>query len=169
MVTPQLDLRRIRQTDSFGFQDKDCILRFGIVIYISAFCALRYRCHEAEALADPNRRLQNISRDFAEFLGFCAAWQTNLDRRYHRTKPNPPHGYLLQNHETGRIFPKGNRGFSLGYWPKGPRQEGSKYGFSKQMKSSYLTITPPAAGVVVFKNLRRAFSQGIIPERPPEE
>ena len=37
------------------------------------------------------------------------------------------------------------------------------------MKSSYLTITPPAAGVVVFKNLRRAFSQGIIPERPPEE
>ena len=37
------------------------------------------------------------------------------------------------------------------------------------MKSSYLTTTPPAAGVVVFKNLRRAFSQGIIPERPPEE
>ena len=106
--------------------------------------------------------------DFAEFQGFCAALQTSQDLRYRKTKPNPPHGHFLPNDETGWIFPKGNRGFSLGYWPKGPRQEGSKYGFSKQIKSSNLTITPPTTCVVVFKNLRWAFSQGIIPERPPE-
>ena len=145
------------------------MLRFGIGIGISVFCARMYRCHAAEALADPNRRLQNISLDFGEFRDFFAVRQTNLDRRHHKTKPNPHHGHLLPNDETGRIFPKGNRGFSLGCWPKCPLQEGWKYGFSKQMKSSYLTNTPPAARVVIFKNLSRAFSQGIIPKRASEQ
>jgi len=97
------------------------MLRFGIGIGISTFCARRYKCHAAEALADPNRRLQNISLDFGKFRGFCVAQQTNPDRRYHKTKPNPQHGHFLPNDATYQIFSKGNRGFSLDDWLSYPR------------------------------------------------
>ena len=41
--------------------------------------------------------------------------------------------------------------------------------FHSKMKSRYLATTPPTDGVVIFKNLRRAFTKGVIPERTSEQ
>ncbi len=41
--------------------------------------------------------------------------------------------------------------------------------FHSKMKSKCLATTPLAAGVVVFNDLRRAFTKGVIPERASQQ